>query len=112
MTENLNIQIHLTKSSNTSTTKTSCKLVFLMNLVENCQIWKLPKLKVAKLESYQSWKWFLYFLLKIKLTVLMNWIESCQNWNLPSLKVTNYESWQSWKLTKLKVSSAFLAESC
>ena len=72
----------------------------------------MPKLKVAKFESYQSWKWFLYFLLKIKLTVLMNWIESCQNWNLPSLKVTNFESRQSWKLTKLKVSSAFLAESC
>ena len=29
--KHLNIQIHLTKSSNTSTTKTSCKLVFLMN---------------------------------------------------------------------------------
>ena len=72
----------------------------------------MPKLKVAKYESYQNWKWFSYFLVKIKLTILMNWIESCQNWNLPSLKVTNFESRQSWKLTKLKVSSCWKLLSC
>ena len=97
--KHLNIQIHPTKSSSTITTKTSCKLVFLMNQAENYQNWKLP-----------SWKWFLYILLKMNFSGELNW-------KLLKLKVAKFESYQfwdrqSWKLPKLKVSSAFLAESC
>ena len=46
------------KYPNTSTTKTSCKLVFLMNYVEiakieSCQVAKLPNCQFAKLPSCQ-----------------------------------------------------------
>ena len=70
-----------------------------MNEVENCQNWKLPKLKVDKFESCQNWKWFQYFLLKVSIfdelkiakkkmsKLKIAKIESCQNWKLPRLKV-------------------------
>ena len=37
----------------------------------------MPKLKVAKIESCQIWKWFWYFLVKVDEL----------NWKLPKLKV-------------------------
>ena len=60
--------------------------------IENCQNWKLTKLKVGKIESCQNWKRFQYFLLKVSIFDELNWklpklkvgkIESCQNWMLP-----------------------------
>ena len=63
--------------------------------------WKLPKLKVAKIESCQIWMLPIESDLCIsrhKLTVLMNWIESYQNWKLPKIKVAKIESCKNWKL--------------
>ena len=59
----------------------------------------MPNLKVTKIESCQSWKWFLYFLLKInsfdELKVAK--FESYQLWKLPILKVAKVESCQNWE---------------
>ena len=56
-------------------------------------------MKVTKIESCQSWKWFLYFLLKInsfdELKVAK--FESYQLWKLPILKVAKVESCQNWE---------------
>ena len=41
--------------------------------------WKLPKLKVPKIESCQSWKWFLHFFSKLP---------SCHIAKLPNCQVT------------------------
>ena len=70
-----------------------------MNWIENCQNWKLPKLKVAiiwmlPIESDLYISAINYsFDIKLKVTK----IESCQNWKLPKLKVPNLESCRSWK---------------
>ena len=50
--------------------------------------WKLPKLKVAIIESCQNWKFPIWNLPKLKVAI----IESCQNWKIPILKVAKVES--------------------
>ena len=54
----------------------------------NILCWKLPELKIVRIESCQNWK-----LPKLKVAK----IESCQNWKLSKLKVAKIESCQSWK---------------
>ena len=74
------------------------KIKFLLKVRIFDQLnWKLPKLKVTKIESCQKSK-----LPKLKAAK----IESYQ------LKVAKFESCQFWKLPKLKMNSALLAKSC
>ena len=64
-----------------------------MNWIENCQNWKLPKLKVPNLESCWSWKWVQHFLLSCQIPKLPNCqvakLQSCQIAKLQSCQIAN-----------------------
>ena len=72
--------------------------------IENCQDWKLPKLKVPNFECCQSWKWVQQFLLSYQIAKL----PSCQIAKLPNCQVAKLQVAKLWTCNHGAKSLSFL----